>query len=123
MKPILKLMLLLILFSNGFLFAQESYSFYVEVPNKSNIPIVTHTRNGVRKSYSKTKNNKLNELLNSYKIFSCKKVFNNSKKASLQNIYLVESDNLNLMYDLIEKFKGFYPRVEIAERNYISYTK
>ncbi len=93
-------------------YTQEVQSFFVKIVNEQNIPNVTHSRNGIRKAYSKTQNSKLDNLLNRYKIYSCKKVFKNSKKASLQNIYLIECNDLQLMDDLYDKFKSIYPIVE-----------
>ena len=96
-------------------FAQENHSFFIEIPDRNNIPIVTYNIKGTRMTYSKTTNSSLNKLLNSYEIYSCKKVFTQSKKSSLQNIYLIECNDLKLMDDLFEKFKQIYPRVENAK--------
>jgi len=112
----MKNILIFILFlSLNITFAQEYQSFYIEIPDKNNIPIVTYNRKGIRMTYSKTANSSLNKLLNSYEIYSCKKVFTQSKKLSLQNIYLIECNDLKLMDDLFEKFKQIYPRVENAK--------
>ncbi len=110
-----KILLFLLLFIYGSLLSQETYSFYLKAPNKDNIPIVTHSRNGYRKEYSKTKNNSLDKLLNSYKVFSCKKVFKNSKKSSLQNIYLIECNDSTLINQLKTKYKQFYTLIENAQ--------
>lgn len=103
--------------SNG----QDENSFYVEIPNINNVPVVTHDKNGRRKAYSKTSNSTLNKLINSYKIYGCKKVFIGSKKPSLQNIYLIECNDLKLKDELFLKFKKLYPRVESAYRETFNY--
>lgn len=115
MKTKNKILLVFLLLINGILVGQETFSFFVQIPDKNNIPAITHTRNGNRKAYTKTKNWKLNNLINSYKIYSYKKVFTNSKKSSLQNTYLIECNDEKLMNELILKYKHIYPIVESAE--------
>lgn len=110
-----KILLVFLLLLNGLLVAQETYSFFVKISDKNTIPNVTHARNGNRKTYVKTKNNKLNKLLNSYEIYSCEKVFKSSKKESLQNIYLIECNDKRLMDVLKSKFKHIYYDVLSAE--------
>ncbi|TGV02556.1 S8 family serine peptidase [Flavivirga rizhaonensis] len=95
-------------------FGQENFSFYVEIPDVNKIPVMTHSASGARMTYSKTQNRELDKLVNSYKIYNCKKVFDNSNKSSLQNIYLIECNDLKLMNQLYDRFKQFYPRVEDA---------
>lgn len=101
-------------FISSITFAQESKSFFIEVPNINNVPVITHNKNGTRKTYSKTANSNLNKVINSHKIYTCKRVFANSKKLSLNNIYLIECNNLKLMDELFKNFRQIYPRVENA---------
>ncbi len=115
MKTKNKLLLLLFFLIIDLVYAQELKSFFIEIPNKANIPIVTHHLNGVRKSYAKTAKADLNKLINKYKIYSCKRVFTKSKKQSLQHIYLIECDNLDLIDELKDNFKAYYPRIEVLD--------
>ncbi len=88
--------------------------YYAQIPDVNNVLVVTHNINETRKAYCKTTNSSLNKLINSYKIYNCKKVFSKSKRSSLQNIYLIECNDLKLMNDLNDKFKHIYPAVENA---------
>ncbi len=115
MKKYNNIFCMLFFFILNITLAQDSKSFFIEIPGVNNIPIITHDKNGNRKAYSKTTSSKLDKLFNSYKIFSCKKVFKSSKREALQNIYLIECDDLKLMNDLITGFKEIYPKIEPAE--------
>lgn len=104
-----------LLIMNKLLIAQDNPSFYVEIPDNKNIPVVTHNSRGKRIVYSNTKNIALDKLINSYEIYRCNKVFKSSKKPALQNIYLIECNDLQFLNDLRDNFKQFYPRIENAQ--------
>ena len=82
MKTRTGFVLSLLLIMNRLLIAQDNPSFYVEIPDNKNIPVVTHNSRGNRIVYSNTKNIALDRLINSYEIYSCNKVFKSSKKAA-----------------------------------------
>ncbi len=109
------ILLVFLILLTGTLAAQKAYSFFVKIPDKNNIPSVSHSMDGIRKTYTNTKDGQLNKLLNSYKIYSCEKVFKSSKRASLKNMYLIECSNKTLMNDLMQNYKHVYPRIESAE--------
>ena len=110
-----KLCFLLLLLEASIVFAQEKVSFYIEIPSIENVFPVTHDPQGNRLNSLRTRNYKLNRLVNSYEIYSIKKIFTKSKRAALSNIYLIECNDRQLMEDLFEKFKSIYPRVERAD--------
>lgn len=90
---------------------EKTYSFFVKIPNKVHVPTVTHNRNGLRKAYANSNNNTLNRLINSYKIYDCRRVFKNSNSQALKSLYIIECNDLKLMEDLQTKYKQFYPNV------------
>ena len=114
MMTMKNILIVFIISLNGLLNAQEAFSFFLEIPDKDNIPAVTYYRNGNRKVFSKTKVSSLNKLLNSYEIYKCKKVFSKSKRKLLQNIYQIECNDSMLMHNIKDKFKLIYPMVEHA---------
>ncbi|WP_425077566.1 S8 family serine peptidase [Psychroserpens sp. S379A] len=113
----MKIIYILICFlTYNFILAQENPMFFVEIPNSSYILNVTHNSNEKRIAYSNTGNTSLDILVNTYKIYNVQHEFKNSNKSSLQNIYLVECDDIELMHDLLNQFSTYYPRVEDADR-------
>lgn len=114
MKTKTNLVLIIIYFIFNFTVAQDLPSFYIEVPNSNNIPVVTHDQKGNRIKNSNTGNRDLDKLINSYEIYSNDKVFTNSRKPSLQNIYMIVCNDKKLMDELFAKYSKYYPRVEYA---------
>ncbi|MEM9679548.1 MAG: S8 family serine peptidase [Bacteroidota bacterium] len=94
------------------LLAQNVFLFLVEVPNSTYVPPVTYDYNGNRIAYSLTGNSALDILIDSYEIYSSEHVFKDSPKATLQNIYFIKCNDMELMDKLHANFNAFYPRVQ-----------
>ncbi len=108
---------LIILIVNFFIvgiFAQNNPSFYIEIPNELYVPEVSHDENGKPIGTTNTGNVRLDELINSYEIYGNQQVFEISNNPLLQNIYLIECNNIDLMYELFNNYENYYPRVEDA---------
>lgn len=108
---------LFILIVNFFIvgiFAQDNPSFYIEIPNELYVPEVSHDENGKPIGTTNTGNARLDELINSYEIYGNQQVFENSNNQLLQNIYLIECNDIDLMYELFNNYENYYPRVEDA---------
>ncbi len=108
------LLILVINFLIFGLYAQDNPSFYIEIPNESFLPEISHDANGNPIGTTNTGILKLDELINSYEIYNNQRVFENSTRSSLQNIYLIECNDIELMHHLYENYSQFYPRVEDA---------
>lgn len=91
------------------IYGQNRAAFYIEIPNKNNVPVVTHSKKAVRIAFSKNPNAVLNKVINSYEIYRCIKAFESSKKSKLQHIYIIECNDINLKNELTSKFKEKYP--------------
>ncbi len=94
--------------------AQNNKEFFVQIPNSIHVPSISHTIDGKKISSSKIGNRELDNLINSYQIYSVEKVFKSSQRQSLQNMYLVRCNDLELMNKLYDNYKQFYPKVEDA---------
>lgn len=105
------LIICLILFCTNLGFAQDYPSFYAKVPLLHNTPVVTHDFKGNRINSSNTGDSRLDFLINSYEIYSVERVFKNSKKSSLQNMYMIVCNDMQLMHNLKKNFSNYFPEL------------
>ncbi len=94
--------------------AQDYKQFFIEIQDEDLVPEVSHTYDGVKINSTRTIYKELNNIFNLYEIYSSEKVFKSSQKASLQNIYLIKCNDLELMNELYANYRNYYPRVEDA---------
>lgn len=91
--------------------SQVAASYLVKINDKRFIPEVSHNMNGGRIAFSNTSNKSLNTLLNSYEIYSCRRVFKSSNRVSLQNFYLIDSNDEQLFFELEENYSQYYSNI------------
>lgn len=101
--------------------AQENVSFYVKISNSNYVPSVSHTYSDKKIGETKTDDLKLNDLLKKYKIYSIERVFSSFQDSFFQNIFMIESDSIELMCKMNENFPQFYPIVEDARVTSLAY--
>ncbi len=104
-----KIILILFLFTIICKAQNDHSSFLIQIPNDNFVPKISHSRNEKKINKTKTRIKKLNKLINSYKIYDIKKVFNTTKIESLKDIYLIECDDLTLMNTLSVNYIKYYP--------------
>ncbi len=85
---------------------KESYSFYIRIPNRNNLPIIlSKSLKGV---VLKHKNFKIESIFGKYKIYEFIQAFPTAKKQSLNETYLIKVNNIKLITELKKSFPEIY---------------
>ncbi|HEX9739396.1 MAG TPA: S8/S53 family peptidase, partial [Ignavibacteriaceae bacterium] len=101
--------ILFLLMTTSFCYSQIKASYLVKIPNAKYVPKVTHNNKGLRISSSKMGIKSLDQLVNAYEIYSVERAFKSSKSPELKNFYLIECNDSELIFELNNQFKEYYP--------------
>lgn len=88
------------------LFCQNKL-FYIEIPNKNNVPNV---ENNTGKLFLKHSDNRVTDIFSKYTIHKFEKAFPTSVTPFLQNIYLIETDKGGIINEL-NNYQNYFPLV------------
>ncbi len=122
MKNFIRFSIILFLLSGFFnnIFAQN-FEFYVQIPNKNDIPIFDNQKSGGQIQLF-VKNQGVNELLDRYEIFVFEQTYPTARSLFLQQIYTFVTNDLQLMYDLNSNFPVQYPYTEEKPEGFLAYS-
>jgi len=96
------------------LMAQELPSFFVRILDPIYVPVVSHTTEGIPINTTNTGLRGLDGIINGYEIYSVERKFETFTSVSLQNLYLIQCNDLQLMTDLFDNYSIYYPHVADA---------
>jgi len=89
----------------------QAGSFYVQIPDKSNVPEVNTLKSSSSLQLT-TANQEVNKVFQKYEVKKFEKAFPTAVTPLLQEIYIVESSNLELMQELNSKFPEKFPYIK-----------
>ncbi|WEK70118.1 MAG: S8 family serine peptidase [Candidatus Chryseobacterium colombiense] len=92
--------------------------FYIEIPNKNNIPSV---ENNTGKLFLKHTDNHVTNIFSKYTIYKFEKAFPTSVTPFLQNIYIIETDKGEIINEL-KNYKNYFPLVRETYVPQVLYT-
>ncbi|KPH12877.1 S8 family serine peptidase [Chryseobacterium sp. ERMR1:04] len=108
----------LFLFVGFFGFGQNKL-YYLEIPNKDNVPKVISTTDG--KVIATHNDQKVSDLFSKYEIVKLEQAFPTAKNPYLKTIYLLETNSSNLINEL-KNYKQYFPYSEETYKPELLYT-